>query len=331
MSPSTTAPQSTSNATAAQSNSNSNQRMRIFSGGRQVASFDRINIHHAGDSYSRRIINGQEQRVRNGTDLIVKDFVVKNESGSTRVPVKSPVSGYVQKGHQEYTKPDGTKGGAGHYVDIYDKPVGTTGRKKIGRMFHLDSESPLTDGSYIIAGTTVGIQGNTGGSTGPHHHVETLAEVWPEYIQAVQSGDFSRLQNLEVNRKKSSEHVHTDSAANGSNDVGHTTSSDTTRGNSTPTNANIQNANTDLKKVVALILKNAEKIKSDSGIDVTNPKGLGEAVMNYWRANNLDPEILKEQLSTVSGVDITEALSSTSLTNETPSVQLSVSNREYAA
>jgi hypothetical protein len=341
MSPNTTAQRNTSsNGTATQSNtqsSNSNQRMIIFSGGRRVTDFSQINIHHSGNSYTRRTNNGKEERFRADTNLLVKDFVLKDESGSTRVPVRSPVSGYVQKGHQEYTNSDGSKGGAGYYVDIYDKPSGTPGRKKIGRMFHLEDESPLEDGSYIVAGTAVGIQGNTGGSTGRHNHIETLPEVWEEYIRAIQTGDFSKLQNLEVNRDKRSGHVHADSTANVSNGTGQTSNSsgdsavsNNTSGNSTLTTASDQTVQADLKKVVASMLKNAEQIKSASGIDVTNPKGLGQAVAIYWSVNNLELKTFTEQFPNISGDDITAALDSTSQANETPSVQPSVNNREYA-
>lgn len=333
MSPSTTAQRNIpSNGTVPQFNaqsSNNNQRMRIFSGGRQITEFSQINIHHSGDSYSTRTINGKQERVRAGTDLVVKDFVAKNESGSTRVPVRTPVSGYVQKGHQEYTKPDGKKGGAGYYVDIYDKPDGVTGRKRIGRMFHLESESPLQNGSYIVAGTAVGIQGNTGGSTGTHHHIETLSEVWPEYIRALQTGNFSNLQKLEVNRNKSPERGHVDSAANSlNNDAVNHTSSGNSINNSGNTTADSQDAKADLKKVVALMIENAAKIKNDFGIDITNAKGLGEAVTKYWIANNLAPETLREQLPTLIGEDAITALSSTP---QAFSKQPNVNNQEYAA
>jgi hypothetical protein len=166
-----------------------------------------------------------------------------------------------------------------------------------------------------------------------------LPEVWEEYIRAIQTGDFSKLQNLEVNRDKRSGHVHADSTANVSNGTGQTSNSsgDSTvskndSGSSTlTTTASSQTVQTDLKKVVASMLKNAENIKSASGIDVTNPKGLGQAVAIYWGVNNLEPKTLKEQFPNISGDDITAALDSTSQANETPSVQTSVNNPEYAA
>jgi hypothetical protein len=315
--------------------SNSNQGLTIIdsmTGGR-VTSYEQISLHHhrPNEPYFIRKINGPDGRKipiigRKDTELVVIDIVCKDANGSTKVPVRTPVSGYVQKGYQVYRKPNGKIGGAGHYVDIYDKPAGTPGRKRIGRMFHLDEESSLANGSYIDAGTIVGIQGNTGGSTGPHKHIETVPEVLEEYIRAIQTGDFSKLRNLEINRDKRSGHPHADPTANVSSGAVESLSG------SALTNTSDQNVQADLKKIVVSILKNAEAIKIASGIDVTNPKGLGQAVMNYWRANNLKPEILQAQLASISDVDITDALNATSQTSETSSAQIqsNVSNSGYA-
>jgi hypothetical protein len=333
MSPNTTAKQDTpSNDTVAQSNtrpSNNNQGIRIFDSktSRPITSLKEISLHHhrPNEPYFVTKIDGHAIIGRKDTKLVVVDFVGKDANGSTRVPVRSPVSGYIEKRSQFYTKPDGSKGGAGYYVNVYDKPAGTPGRKKIASMFHGEEASSLPDGSYIVAGTAVFTQGSTGGSTGPHHHIETVPEVLAEYIRAIQTGDFSKLRNLEINRDKRPGHVHADSTPNVSNGVVQSSNS------STLTTTSSKTVQADLKKVVASMLKNAEQIKSASGIDVTTTKGMGQAMAIYWRVNDLDAKTFKEQFPNISGDDITAALDSASQSNETPSVQTSMNNLEYAA
>jgi hypothetical protein len=68
----------------------------------------------------------------------------------------------------------------------------------------------------------------------------------------------------------------------------------------TSENQNIINqgtdARTDVSNVVALLKDNATEVKKQYGLDVTTYEGLGQAVMQYWKENNLDPKTLKEQL-----------------------------------
>jgi hypothetical protein len=67
-------------------------------------------------------------------------------------------------------------------------------------------------------------------------------------------------------------------------------------------------SNTDVSKAIAAIKENADGIKKNYGLDVTTSEGLGKAVMIYWKENNLDPKILKEQLPNMKGSDIDAAL-----------------------
>jgi hypothetical protein len=84
--------------------------------------------------------------------------------------------------------------------------------------------------------------------------------------------------------------------------------SDTTLNNETTTNLpkiyegnNIQeNNNTNVLKVVELLRQNRDEVKQQYGLDVTTHEGLGKAVMQYWKENNLDPKSLKDQLPQVS-------------------------------
>jgi hypothetical protein len=54
---------------------------------------------------------------------------------------------------------------------------------------------------------------------------------------------------------------------------------------------------TDVSEVVTLLKDNASEVKKQYGFDVTTNEGLGKAVMQYWKENNLDPKSLKEQLN----------------------------------
>jgi hypothetical protein len=70
------------------------------------------------------------------------------------------------------------------------------------------------------------------------------------------------------------------------------------------------NANTDVSKVVTVLRENADKVKQQYGLDVNTSEGLGKAIMQYWKENNLDPKTLKEQLP-----DIKKSEFNTALTN----------------
>jgi Peptidase family M23 len=69
----------------------------------------------------------------------------------------------------------------------------------------------------------------------------------------------------------------------------------------------------ELSKVVALLKNNAAEVKKQSGFDVTTDDGLGRAVMQYWKENNLDPKTLKEQLPNIKDSEF--AIASAALTN----------------
>jgi hypothetical protein len=64
----------------------------------------------------------------------------------------------------------------------------------------------------------------------------------------------------------------------------------------------------DVLKVVSLIQENTDAVKQQYGLDVTTSEGLGKAVMQYWKENNLDPKALKEQLPNMKSSDIDAAL-----------------------
>jgi hypothetical protein len=70
----------------------------------------------------------------------------------------------------------------------------------------------------------------------------------------------------------------------------------------------------DVLKVISLIQENADAVKQQYGLDVTTSDGLGKAVMQYWKENNLDPKALKEQLPNVKGSDIDAALATATKT-----------------
>jgi hypothetical protein len=77
----------------------------------------------------------------------------------------------------------------------------------------------------------------------------------------------------------------------------------------------VTSTKTDLSKVVALLKDNATEVKRQSGLDVNTDEGLGKAVMQYWKENNLDPKILKEQLPNMkeSGIATTNSKTTSSV------------------
>jgi hypothetical protein len=58
----------------------------------------------------------------------------------------------------------------------------------------------------------------------------------------------------------------------------------------------IANPRANVSEVVKLLQNNAAEVKKEYGLDVTTSEGLGRAVMQYWKENNLDPKTLREQL-----------------------------------
>jgi hypothetical protein len=70
----------------------------------------------------------------------------------------------------------------------------------------------------------------------------------------------------------------------------------------------------DVSKVVALLKENAAEVKKQYGLEVTTDDGLGKAVMQYWKENNLDPKTLKEQLPNIKDSEF--ATASTALAND---------------
>jgi DNA-binding transcriptional regulator YhcF (GntR family) len=72
-------------------------------------------------------------------------------------------------------------------------------------------------------------------------------------------------------------------------------------------NQNSIKSNTDVSNVVALLKENAAEVKKQYGLDVTTDEGLGKAVMQYWKENNLDPKTLKEQLPNIKDSEFDKA------------------------
>jgi hypothetical protein len=104
--------------------------------------------------------------------------------------------------------------------------------------------------------------------------------------------------------------------------------SDPTIDSSSQNHSNSQtNDATDLSKVVALLRNNAADVKQQYGLDVTTDAGLGKAVMQYWKENNLDPKTLKEQLPNLKDSELkiaSTALLKTNTTETTKAKQLAI-------
>jgi hypothetical protein len=87
---------------------------------------------------------------------------------------------------------------------------------------------------------------------------------------------------------------------------------------------------TDVSKVVTLLKNNAAEVKRQSGLDVNTDEGLGKAIMQYWKENNLDPKTLKEQLPNMKKSEIdtaSKALTNTNVTETTNTKQLATQQR----
>jgi hypothetical protein len=84
---------------------------------------------------------------------------------------------------------------------------------------------------------------------------------------------------------------------------------------------------TDVSKVVTLLKNNAAEVKRQSGLDVNTDEGLGKAIMQYWKENNLDPKTLKEQLPNMKESELataSKALANTNATETTKTKQLAI-------
>jgi murein DD-endopeptidase MepM/ murein hydrolase activator NlpD len=82
---------------------------------------------------------------------------------------------------------------------------------------------------------------------------------------------------------------------------------------------------TDVSKVVTLLKENAAEVKNQYGVDVNTQEGLGKAVMQYWKENNLDPKTLKDQLPAMKESELDKAsasLSKSVVTETTKTKQL---------
>jgi murein DD-endopeptidase MepM/ murein hydrolase activator NlpD len=188
--------------------STANQPLRIYSGGRRVTSFDQINEHHSGSRYQTATVNGREERVRSdgrvdggvagvdssGVRRVVKDIVLRDSSGSTAVNVPAAVSGTLK------LTPASESGGYGNMAEILNSQG-----QVIARFGHLASFNPaLQSGQAITAGTSLGIQGSTGHSSGTHLHAELRPSDWASYVESLTSGRFSQTQAVQPSTSSSS-------------------------------------------------------------------------------------------------------------------------------
>jgi cell wall-associated NlpC family hydrolase len=83
------------------------------------------------------------------------------------------------------------------------------------------------------------------------------------------------------------------------------------------THQNVTESKAELSKVVAMLKGSATDVKKQYGLDVNTEEGLGKAVMQYWKENNLDPKTLKEQLPNIKDSEFATASKSLAKTNTT--------------
>jgi Peptidase family M23 len=174
--------------------------LSVYSGGRKVKDFNSINEHHDGTYYKRKKvnINGKErhEKVRSdgridggvkgiesgGVERLVKDIVLKDKSGHQSVPVRAAMTGTLQ------LTPSSKSGGYGNMAEILDDKG-----RVVARFAHLKDFNPnLKSGQIVTRGTSLGLQGTTGHSTGIHLHAEMPASEWTKYIEDTISGKFEQ-------------------------------------------------------------------------------------------------------------------------------------------
>ncbi|HVF55386.1 MAG TPA: peptidoglycan-binding protein [Pyrinomonadaceae bacterium] len=133
---------------------------------RRVEGYDQLLAHH--DYQTVR---------RGGRNLEVRDIVLTHpgeaNSGQT---IPSPISGRVVRA--------GVRGGYGNSVEVVNDRTGQ--RFLIGHMRRID----VREGQQITYGQSIGQQGTTGNSTGPHVHIEAESAVIRRWMNDLLDGRF---------------------------------------------------------------------------------------------------------------------------------------------
>lgn len=157
----------------------------------RVHDYDDLEIHHPsqrgrepGRTYAT--IEGEREevlrtRTRNGERMVSKDFVLQDERGSARVPVPSPVDGYVGR-------VDRSNG----LVAIYDREGG----ELLVQVRHMDlRSSTLEVGDTVRYGEALGVQSGFGKGNprkyGVHVHMdfnEAHLNRFDRYLQDMDRG-----------------------------------------------------------------------------------------------------------------------------------------------
>lgn len=118
-----------------------------------------------------------QTRVRQGQTLEVADVVLHRPGQSqTAQQVPSPVSGTVETVAYQ-------AGGAGHYVVLRGD------RGELVYLFHF-SGIGVQQGQRVEYGQSLGTQGSTGNSTGPHVHIEAPSSVIDRWVHDLLDGRF---------------------------------------------------------------------------------------------------------------------------------------------
>ncbi len=149
----------------------------LYSGGRATQKESDVNTHHSGRAYSSEHGDHGHELYRSdgGKKRLVKDFVLAS-GGNQSVPVPSSVAGTAR------VKSD--PGGYGNYVEVADDQG-----QVLSRVAHL-SRATVQNGERIKRGHPLGIQGNTGKSTGIHVHWEGEESTWDAYYNSLKTGNW---------------------------------------------------------------------------------------------------------------------------------------------
>jgi Peptidase family M23 len=210
------------------------------------------------------------------------------------------------------------------------------GNGVVSRYMHM-GEISVKQNEKVEKGQRIGTVGNTGSSTGPHVHWEvlkgkTLGTENPGGFgiatnktainpgQFVSNGDYSKYTNQSTKSTDKASVASTESQYINSDDKHQHVVDDAYQ--SQNTSSAQESSSTDVSKVVTLLKDNAAEVKKQYGLDITTDDGLGKAIMQYWKENNLDPKTLKEQLPNIKDSELAIASAALTSTNATESTNI---------
>lgn len=141
-----------------------------------VYSSSATQVKHINDANQLLPHHDRTTSIRDGQTLELRDVVLTHPGQSNNgQPIPSPVSGKVIK--------TGNMGSAGNAVII------KADDGSLVYLFHM-SKINVKEGQHVNYGQSVGLQGSTGHSTGPHVHIEAKSSVIARWVDDLIDGKF---------------------------------------------------------------------------------------------------------------------------------------------